>query len=147
MDPRLIQASSITVCISKGRYEDIIEFDDHCTYVLVQGQKTSRDDWILEGALALQKDIHVFYRGKSGISYTYLGMVDHDHSHVTQNSGAGLLMEAVLYTTRGTSTMTNAGTTGNDEPYRFKKAIFQHISANVQDVYPRSLIGCFHIIP
>ena len=145
---RLQDAVGVTVCITKGMYDDKVVFDTDCTFIEIQGQNTGRDDWILQGALELQKDIHVYYRENSGEGYDYLGTVEHGPSQVVQeySSEQGYLLEAVLFTTRGTNTMVNVGM-ANSLKFKYKAAIFEHLQVDPTRVFPGSLVGCFHLIP
>lgn len=144
---RLRDATGVTVCITKGMYEDKVVFDPDCTSIEIQGQNTGRDDWILQGALELRRDIHVFYRASSAQGFDYLGTVEHDHSQVIQefSYGSGDLLEAVLFTTRGTNTMVNVGMSNNPN-FRYKSAVFEHLQVAPERVFPASLYGCFNLI-
>lgn len=150
MDTRiqlLQDAIGVTVCMTKGMYEDHIISDSESTCIEIQGQNSGRDDWILRGALELQKDIHVFYREKPGQGYDYLGMVEHGPSQVIQdhNGERGDLLQAVLFTTLGTNSIVNAGVS-NCPSFKFKSAIFEHVGADHSRVSPACLLGCFHLI-
>ncbi|CAM9561497.1 unnamed protein product [Ectocarpus sp. 12 AP-2014] len=144
-DQRLIDALSVTVCITKGMFNGRVDMGSEYTSFKIEGQTSGRDDWILKGALELQKPIHVFFRDGKRKSFNYMGQVDHHASTIVRERIDNKnLLQAILVTDRGDSDAVNIGV--SNQRYRFKGAVFDFLQADAGSVFPASFVGCFHIV-